>query len=314
MSTEGGTRAIVAAFFSNLGIAIAKLIGFVFTGSTSMLAESIHSLADTGNQGLLMLGGRMSRRPADDEHAFGYGRERYFWAFVVSLVLFTLGSVFAIYKGVTKISNPHEIESEAWAIGILLVAIVLEGYSFRTAIVESNRIRAGRSWPTFIRRSKKPELPVVLLEDAGALFGLVIALSAIGMSVATGDAIWDGIGTLTIGLLLGAIAAVLAVEMRSLLIGESGSARDVAAIEEAIRTSPRVRRLIHLRTQHMGPEELLVGAKVAFDPDLALAELASAIDELERRVREQVPYAQPMYVEPDLDRGDAGAGVSSGDA
>ena len=297
-----GTKAILAAFLANLGIAVAKLVGFVFTSSSAMLAESVHSFADTGNQALLLFGGRSARREPSREHPFGYGRERYFWAFVVAVVLFTLGSVFALYEGIDKLRHPHELESPLWAIGILAVAIVLESVSLRTAITAANPLRNGASWWSFIRNSKAPELPVVLLEDAAALFGLVIALVAVGVAIITDNARWDGAGTVAIGLLLGVIAVVLATEMRSLLIGEAASASDLEAITETIGSSPHVERLIHMKTQHLGPDELLVAAKVAFPPDLTFRDVAGAIDELEARVRERVPYARAIYVEPDVDR------------
>jgi cation diffusion facilitator family transporter len=304
MSAGGGTRAIIAAFLANLGIAIAKFVGFVFTGSASMLAESIHSVADTGNQGLLLLGGRRARKAATPEHPFGYGRERYFWAFVVALVLFSLGSLFAIFEGVEKIRDPHEIDGIEWAFVILGASLALEAWSFRTAYRETNDARGHRSLATYIRRTKEPELPVVLLEDTGALIGLVLALGALIVSHVTGDAIWDGIGTLCIGILLGSIAVVLAVEMKSLLIGEGASADQVRAIEDAILDSPTVEQIIHLRTQHLGPDELLVGAKVQFVSKLSIDELARAIDDVEARVRTVVPIARPFYIEPDIYRAD----------
>jgi cation diffusion facilitator family transporter len=300
MSSGGGTKAIVAAFFANLGIAIAKFVGFLFTSSASMLAESIHSFADTGNQGLLLLGGRRARKAPDEEHPFGYGRERYFWAFVVALVLFSLGSLFAIFEGIEKIRHPHELDSIEWAIGILVVAIGLESFSMRTAVVEVNHARGSVPLRRYIRRAKEPELPVVLLEDAGALLGLVIALTAIIVAKVTDDAVWDGVGTLSIGILLGIIAVVLAIEMKSLLIGEGASSEHLQAIERAIAGSPDVEHLIHLRTQHIGPDELLVGAKVQFLNGLDVAQLAAAIDRLETRVRTAVPIARPLYIEPDI--------------
>jgi cation diffusion facilitator family transporter len=300
MSSGGGTKAIVAAFFANLGIAIAKFVGFLFTSSASMLAESIHSFADTGNQGLLLLGGRRARKAPDEEHPFGYGRERYFWAFVVALVLFSLGSLFAIFEGIEKIRHPHELDSIEWAIGILVVAIGLESFSMRTAVVEVNHARGSVPLRRYIRRAKEPELPVVLLEDAGALLGLVIALTAIIVAKVTDDAVWDGVGTLSIGILLGIIAVVLAIEMKSLLIGEGASSEHLQAIERAIAGSPDVEHLIHLRTQHIGPDELLVGAKVQFLNGLDVAQLAAAIDRLETLVRAAVPIARPLYIEPDI--------------
>lgn len=295
-----GTNAVIAALLANMGIAVAKFVGFVITGSASMLAESIHSVADSGNQGLLLLGGKRARREADETHPFGYGRERYFWAFVVALVLFSLGGAFAMFEGVDKIRHPHEVESPAVAIGILLFAVVLETYSFRTAISEANKIRGDASWWQFIRRSKNPELPVVLLEDFGAEVGLLIALAAVTATLATGDPIYDGIGTLSIGVLLSVIAVVLATEMKSLLLGETAAPKVQETIRSAIEDEPAVERLIHLRTQHLGPEELLVGAKVAFADGLSVAGLADVINRVEASVRRSVPEARVMYVEPDV--------------
>ncbi|MFQ5558003.1 MAG: cation diffusion facilitator family transporter [Acidimicrobiales bacterium] len=300
MSAGGGTRAIVAAFFANLGIAAAKFVAFLVTGAASMLAEAIHSLADTGNQGLLLLGGRLARREPTPEHPFGYGRERYFWSFVVALVLFSVGSLFAVFEGVEKIREPHEIESPAWAFGVLSLAILLESASLRTALIESNRLRGEASWWDFIRRSKVPELPVVVLEDLGALTGLTFALVAVMIAVAADAPVWDGIGTIAIGILLGLIAIVLAVEMRSLLLGEGATRADLAAIVAAIESTDGVTGLIHLRTEHLGPEELLVAAKVLFDTSYTVAQLAEAIDRVETRVRDRVPIARLMYIEPDV--------------
>ena len=301
MSTEGGARAIVAAFAANLGIAVAKIIGFLITGSSSMLAESIHSLADTGNQGLLLLGRRRSRRLADVEHPFGYGRERFFWAFVVALVLFTLGSMFAIFEGIEKILHPHAVESPLVAVVILGVAMLLEGYSMRTALHEAGDGSRSNGLFTFIRRTKVPELPVVLLEDFGALVGLVIALVALLLSWHV-DPIYDGIGTLAIGVLLGLIAIVLAVEMKSLLIGEGASDSDLEKIIGAIVGTDVVAGLIHLRTEHLGPEDILVAAKIAFEANLDLTTVARGIDEVERNIRAVVPEARLIYLEPDLYR------------
>ena len=297
----GSTKAIIAAFFANLGIAIAKLVGFFITRSSSMLAESIHSFADTSNQGLLLYGGRAAGRDATPRHQFGFGRERYFWSFVVALVLFSLGSLFAIYEGIEKIRHPHEISSPAIAIGILIFGILLEGGSLRTAIVESRKVkRPDQSWWEFIRNARSPELPVVLLEDWGAMFGLVIALAAISISMGFDAPVWDGIGTLTIGVLLGIIAVVLAVEMKSLLIGEAATLSDQEAIEDAIEAGDDVDRLIHIRTQHIGPEDILVAAKVHFATGLTTTQLADAIDATEKRIRAAVPMTRLIYLEPDL--------------
>ncbi|MEQ8717323.1 MAG: cation diffusion facilitator family transporter [Acidimicrobiales bacterium] len=309
MSASGGTRAIIAAFLANLAIACAKLVGFFVTSSASLLAEAVHSFADTGNQALLLLGGRRAKREATPLHPFGYGRERYFWAFVVALVLFTGGSLFAVYEGIDKIRHPHELESLGWAMGILGLAIVLEGYSLRTAIVESNAVRGTTSWSTFIRRSRSPELPVVLLEDLGAMVGLVIALSAILTAEVTGDAVWDGIGTLSIGVLLGVIAIVLAIEMKSLLIGEGAVADQRDRIVAAIAAAPEVVQLIHLRTLHLGPEELLVTAKVEYTSGLDVPALARTIDRTEIAIRDATDLSAVVYIEPDIRRTH---GVSAG--
>ncbi|HEY9414573.1 MAG TPA: cation diffusion facilitator family transporter [Pseudonocardia sp.] len=301
MSAGSGTRAIVAALVANAGIAVAKFVGFLVTGSSSMLAESVHSLADTSNQGLLLLGKKRASRAATLEHPFGYGRDRYFYSFVVALLLFTLGAVFSVYEGVHKIAEPHPIESPAVGLIILGVAAALEAFSFRTAIVESRPLKGDQSWWNFIRRSKEPELPVVLLEDFGALVGLLLALTGIGLAVVTGDPVWDGIGTVAIGALLGAIATILIVEMKSLLIGEGANPPTLSKITEAL-TGGQVSRVIHIKTQYLSPDELLVAAKVALARGLQLWEVAAAIDEAEQRVRTAVPAARVIYLEPDLDR------------
>jgi len=297
---EGSKKAIVAAFLANLAIAVAKLIGFLFTGAASMLAEAVHSGADTTNQGLLLLGGAKARKSATPEHPFGYGRERYFWGFVVALVIFTLGSVFALFEGIEKLRVPHELESAGWAVAILLVAMACEGYSLRTAVIESRRSKGAESWWRFIRRSKTPELPVVLLEDLGALIGLVLALTGLALAEITGNPRFDAMGSVAIGVLLGAIAITLVVEMKSLLIGEAATPATVRKIVQALESCDQVQQLIHLRTEHLGPEELLVGAKLAFDPDLDMRHLAEAIDAVELRVRAAVPEARVIYVEPDI--------------
>lgn len=302
MATGESRRAILAALLANLGIAIAKFVGFAFTMSSSMLAEGVHSVADTGNQVLLLVGGARSKRPATPQHPFGYGRERYFWAFVVSIVLFTLGSAFAVFEGIEKIRHPHQLESPAWAIGILSVALVLEAFSFRTAVHEARPAKGRSSWAGYVRHSKSPEIPVVLLEDTGALIGLAIALAAVITDTVTGDAVWDGIGTLSIGLLLGVIAIVLCVEMKSLLIGESATARHEDAMRAAILGDADVLDLIHLRTEHIGPEQILLAAKVQFRGDLTMADLARVVDRVETAVRAAVPEVDLIYLEPDIRR------------
>lgn len=298
--TEGNRRAIAAAFLANVGIALAKFAAFLVTGASSMLAEAVHSLADTGNQALLFLGAARARREPDAEHPFGHGSERYFWSFVVALTLFSLGSLFAISQGIDRLRHGHDLESPGWAIAVLLVSIALESWSLRTAAREANRLRAGTSWRSFVRRAKTPEIPVVLLEDLGALLGLMAALIGVSLATTLGDARYDALASIAIGALLGVIAAVLASEMRSLLIGEAASPSNIEAIRRIIEATPQVRRLIHLRTLHIGPDELLVGAKVELDAELRFAQVADVINALEARLREEVPVTRMIYVEPDI--------------
>jgi cation diffusion facilitator family transporter len=292
----------VAALAANAGIALAKFVGYLITGSSSMLAESLHSVADTSNQALLLFGQRQARKEPDPLHPFGYGRSRFFYSFVVALVLFSVGSVFALYEGCHKIIHPGNITAPVVALVILIVAIGLEAFSFRTAAVEARPLKGSGGWWQFIRNSRNPELPVVLLEDTGALIGLILALAGVGLTVLTHNAIWDGIGTVGIGVLLGVIAVILMIEMHSLLIGEGATTDQVAAIRAALEGTPHVDRVIHLRTQYLGPEEMLVGVKVALGPDCNLATVAKAIDDAEVRIRSAVPEARVIYVEPDLDR------------
>jgi cation diffusion facilitator family transporter len=301
--TEGSKKAILAAFFANLGIAIAKFVGFLITSSAGLLAESIHSLADTGNQGLLMLGGSRAKRNPDAEHAFGYGRERYFWAFVVALVLFSVGGLFALFEGIEKLRHPHAVENLGVAIGILVFAIVLESFSLRTAYREAKLHKdPDESWLEYIRSEKSPELPVVLLEDVGAEIGLVFALTGVLLAHFTEEPRWDALGSIAIGVLLVVIAITLAVEMKGLLVGESAAAEDVAKISAALATADHVRGVIHMKTQHLGPDELLVAAKLDIDPTISMTELAASIDAAERKVRGAVPIAKLIYLEPDLRR------------
>jgi cation diffusion facilitator family transporter len=300
MSTSGGTRAIIAALLANLFIAVSKFVAFLFSGSSAMLAESVHSLADTGNQGLLLLGGRKARRKADAAHPFGYGRERFVYAFVVSIILFSVGGVFSLYEGIEKVRNPHELEVVWLPIVILLLAMVAEGFSFRTAIREANHVRGTQGWVAYIRHAKAPELPVVLLEDFAALIGLVLALGGVGLTILTGNSIFDAIGTIAIGVLLIMVAIVLGIETKSLLVGEGANPATTVKIRDAINANPTVEALIHMRTLYLGPDELLVGAKVAFGKSKKLSEIANAINALEVAIRAEVPIARVIYIEPDV--------------
>jgi cation diffusion facilitator family transporter len=309
MAGDGGTRAVVAALLANTGIAITKFIAFLLARNSSMLAEAIHSCADSGNQLLLLLGGRRSKRAATPEHPFGYGRERYIYSFLVSIVLFSVGGLFALYEAYHKfheIHSGHEDVVEGWKsfvpIVVLLIAIALEGFSFRTAIRETSKIRGSASYPQFIRRAKSPELPVILLEDLAALLGLVFALVGVGMSLITDNHYWDVAGTALIGLLLVAVAVVLAIETKSLLLGESAAPEAQERIVAALTGTPGIERVIHLKTLHLGPEELLVAAKVAVVPTTSAADVAAAIDAAEQAVRAAEPTASAMYLEPDIFR------------
>ncbi|WP_120522243.1 cation diffusion facilitator family transporter [Arthrobacter celericrescens] len=302
MAANGGTKAIVAALAANLTIALLKFVAFVLTMSSSMLAEAIHSVADSGNQLLLLIGGKRAKRAASPQHPFGYGRERYIYAFIVSIVLFSVGGLFALFEAWEKFQHPHAIEGDFWwvPLAVLIGAIVAESFSFRTAIIESNHVRGKQSWTNFIRNAKQPELPVILLEDLGALVGLVFALFGVSMTLLTGDGVWDAAGTAMIGLLLVAIAVVLAVETKSLLLGESATKEDVARITAALESGST--RIIHLKTMHLGPEELLVAAKISVGAADTGESIAKAIDDAEGRIRAAVPMARVIYLEPDIAR------------
>ena len=311
MSTESSPRAIIAALLANLGIAVTKLVAWALTGASSMLAESIHSLADSGNQGLLLFGGKRARRAPTAEHQFGFGRERYVYAFIVSVVLFSVGGLFALYEAYHKWHEIHEghedelLTSRWWWVPLVVLgaAILMEGFSFHTAIVESNKVKGEQSWWSFIRTAKAPELPVVLLEDFAALIGLVLALMGVGLTLLTENGYWDVVGTAGIGMLLVAVAVVLAIETKSLLLGESAGSADQELIRSAIvGASDEVLDVIHLRTMHIGPEELLVACKIAVAPMDSAQDVARAINAAEARIREAVPEATYIFIEPDIRR------------
>lgn len=305
MSAEGGTKAVVAALGANLGIAVSKFVAFAFTGSASMLSEAIHSVADSGNQVLLLVGNKRSRKPASERHQFGHGRRRYVYSFIVAIILFLVGGMYSLYEGLHKFQHPEPVQ-DAWIAYLVLgIAIVLESFSFRTAIREARHMRGSRSLPRFLRDSRQPELPVVLLEDLGALCGLVLALVGVTLAVITGDGRWDGLGAMSVGFLLVIIAVFLAFETAAMLVGESALPEEQAAIEAALTQSDLVERVIHLRTVHVGPDELLVAAKIAVRDTATGAQIAAGIDAAERSLREAVPSAVYVFLEPDLDRGDS---------
>ncbi len=300
MSATGGSKAIIAAFLANMGIAITKFIAWAFSGSSSMLAEGVHSLADSGNQLLLLLGGKRAKQEADREHPFGYGRVRYVYAFVVAIVLFSVGGVFSLYEGIAKIQHPHPLEVWWLPLLVLAIAIVLESFSLRTAVRESRPHKGSSTWIQFIRRSKAPELPVVLLEDIAALLGLVFAFIGVGLTVLTGNGLFDGIATVAIGVLLIAVAIVVGLEVKSLLVGEGASDEDVAKIEAAILDSKDIDRIIHMKTLYVGPDEFMIGAKIDVAATKTMNEVSAIVNLAERRIREAVPAARIIYLEPDV--------------
>ena len=302
MSTEGSMRAIIAALLANIGIAITKFIAAAFSGSASMFAEGIHSVADSGNQILLIIGGKRAKRAATAAHPFGYGRSRYIYAFMVSIVLFSVGGMFSILEGIEKLQHPHELEMVWLPLVVLGAAIIMESLSLRTAVKESNHVRGNKSWVQFIRHAKSPELPVILLEDLAALTGLVLAFGGVGLTVVTGDAIWDAIGTLAIGGLLVLVAIVLGLETSSLLVGEGATAEDTGKIRKALKETDGVESIIHMKTLYLGPEELMVGAKIAVGEKATGKQIAKVIDAAEENVRTAVPAARVIYLEPDIKR------------
>ena len=307
MSASGGTKAIVAALLANLGIAATKFLAWAVSGASSLLAEAIHSLADSINQILLLVGGRKATKAADGKHPFGYGRERFVYAFVVSIILFSIGGVFALYEGYEKLIHPYPLEAWWLPIGVLAVAIVLESLSLRTAMRESRALKGTASWVNFVRHAKAPELPVVILEDTAALVGLVLAFFGVGLTALTGNSVFDSIGTMLIGALLITVAIILGVEIKSLLVGEGATESDLELIESAILEGKEAQGIIHMKTLYLGPDELMVGAKLAFSPSSKLATVASAVDAIEARIRKAVPQARVIYIEPDVRR--TGRGV-----
>lgn len=314
MAASGGSKAVVAALAANLTIALFKFVAWLLTQSSSMLAEAIHSVADSGNQVLLLVGGKRSRRQASAEHPFGFGRERYIYAFIVSIILFSVGGLFALYEAYEKFKDPHGIEGRWWwvPLAVLVGAIIAEGLSFRTAIRESNHTRGPASWVQFVRRAKAPELPVILLEDLGALVGLFFALLGVGLTLLTGNGIFDAAGTAMIGLLLVCIAVILAIETKSLLLGESASRENIAKIEAAIAADGTP--IIHLKTLHLGPDEILVAAKIGIAAGASGEQIAGSIDDAESRIRDAVPTATVIYLEPDIPRAGTAAGKAAGAA
>ena len=302
MSTEGSTRAIIAALIANIGIAVTKFIAAAISGSASMFAEAIHSVADSGNQILLIIGGKRSRREATAAHPFGYGRSRYIYAFMVSIVLFSIGGLFSVMEGFSKLQHPHELEAAWLPLSVLGVSIVLESFSLRTALREAKHERGSQSLAKYIRHAKSPELPVVLLEDMAALIGLALAFAGVGLTVLTHNPIWDAIGTLAIGFLLVAVAVILGAETSSLLVGEGANATDTGKIRAALESTDGVESVIHMKTLYLGPDELMLAAKIGVVASASALEIAQVIDDAETAVRGVVPATRVIYLEPDIKR------------
>jgi cation diffusion facilitator family transporter len=308
VSTEGGTKAVVAALTANIFIAVTKFAAWALTGASSMLAEAIHSVADSGNQVLLLVGGKRATKEATPEHPFGFGRERYVFGFIVAVVLFSVGGLFALYEAFHKYEEVHAgepnglLEGRFWWVPLVVLgaAIIAESLSFRTAIRESNKVRGKQSWLKFIRSAKAPELPVILLEDLAALLGLVFALFGVGLTLITRNGYFDVIGTAAIGLLLVLVAITLAIETKSLLLGEAASLDAVHRIEAALAGSPGVESIIHMKTLHLGPEEVLVAAKIAVGSSSSGDEICDTINTAEINIRAAEPMVTALYLEPDI--------------
>ncbi|WP_156687651.1 cation diffusion facilitator family transporter [Mycobacterium sp. Marseille-P9652] len=300
MAADSTTKSVLVAFGADAGIAVAKLVGFLVTGSAAMLAEVLHSVADSMNELLLMFGKRQAHRRPDALHQFGYGRSRYFYSFVVALLVFALGSVVALYEGCRKLRNPEPLTSPQIAIAILGVAALLEGYSLHTVRKQSKRLKGSDSWWQFIRNSRVPEPPVVLLEDSAALIGLALAFAGVGLTAVTGDPIWDAIGTLAIGVLLGGIALVLIVETHSLLIGEGATANQCKVIRSVLQREEHVDAVTDLRTQYLAPDQLVVAARVVCGPEPEFAVAAAVIRDAETRIRQAVPSVRAVYIQPEI--------------
>ncbi len=297
---EGASlRAVLAAMVVNFSIAVIKCIAGAFSHSSAMLAESVHSLADTGNQILLWLGYRLSQRRPDLLHPFGYGKERYFWSFLVALLMFVIGGIYSIREGILKIAHPHPLRHTAWNLGVLVLSMILEGTAFRMALRGLDApYRTPRAFWQYVRTTKQPMLIVVLFEDGAALLGLCLALIGIGLARITGDARWDGMASIGIGLLLVGVAYIIARETHSLLIGEGLSSQRYQELLNAIRAVPGVQYVYDLKTLYIGPRDLIVAIEVDLADSLtSVAAVAQQIDRIEQAVRAVVPEARYIYVE-----------------
>jgi cation diffusion facilitator family transporter len=302
---EGSQRVVVAALVINLLIAAFKFVAAVLSRSSAMLAEACHSLADTTNQIFLMIGMRRSSREPDEAHPFGYGPETYFWAFMVALSIFALGGGFSVHEGIEKILHRGQagehLGDVRWAYGVLGVSFVLESYSLTVAMREFRHIRAGRGIRRTLSEARDPTVLTILFEDLAALFGLAVAFGGILLTQLTGDVVWDGAASILVGLALGGVAFLLARDSKSLLIGEGVTAADAEKIRAVVRAHPDVIEIIHLRTMHLGPEEVMLAIKVRFLGNLDTRTLELRINDIEARLRKELPRLKRIYVEPGFD-------------
>jgi cation diffusion facilitator family transporter len=306
MSREQGShRVVVAALLINLLIAAFKFVAAFFSRSSAMLAEACHSLADTTNQIFLLIGMRRSARPPDEEHPFGYGPETYFWAFMVALSIFALGGGFSVHEGIEKILHRHHpgeaLGDPRWAYAILGVSIVLESYSLIVAMREFRHIRAGRGIRRTLSEARDPTVLTIMFEDVAALFGLGVALAGILLTHVTGNVVYDGAASVLVGVALGAVAFVLARDAKSLLIGEGMPAADLEKIRRIVQAHPDVLDIIHLRTMHLGPEEVMLAIKIRFVATLDVRALEIKINDIEAALRAELPRLRRIYVEPGFD-------------
>jgi cation diffusion facilitator family transporter len=292
--------AVVVAFVANVLVAAAKAGAFVITGSSALLAEALHSLADSVNEILLLVGARRSIRPADRRHPFGHARYRYVYAFLVSLTVFWIGGVLAVIEGVRHLASREMLVDPRWAFAVLGLGAVLDGWSLRTTIRSGRSAKGSLSWRQLLRATKAPELIVVFLEDLGALIGIGIALIGVGLTTVTGDGAWDAIASIAIGLLLMAIGLLVNRETQSLLVGEAASPEVVTAIREAIGGTPGIEGVVDLRTIHVGPDDLVVAAGFLVDPRQDASAIAQSIVQAEARVRKAAPFRTVIYLEPRL--------------
>ncbi|TME32076.1 MAG: cation transporter [Chloroflexi bacterium] len=297
--------AVITALLANVAIAIAKLGAAAITGSSAMAAESLHSLADSVNEILLLVGARRSRRPADVRHPFGHARYRYVYAFLVSLTVFWVGGVLAVIEGVSHLAAREPLGDPRWAFAVLGLAALLEGWSLRTTIRAGRPAKGALTWWQLLRVTKAPEIIVVFLEDLGALAGIFIALSGVTLATLTGEGAWDAVAAIAIGLLLMAIGLLVNRETQSLLIGESAAPEVVEAIRQAIGSTDGVKAVVDLRTIHVGPDDLVVAAGIVVDPTTSATEIARAIVEAEARVRRVAPFRTVMYLEPRVRESDS---------